>query len=222
MGRTACRARARVFRNGWTFSPAIPQLQGVRRNRLRSRSRKFQLLPTSRFLPPQESATANSLGGRFSPTHYPKETAVQKIQVVVQKMQAHHSDFECKLSFGFECTSPAGDQRAPEYSLGRASNRKEYEKVRSMPWKTAKPRASAGRRPTSPPVGRARDRQGWVASVPFRCGAAPMTRPPTEAAKKQSRIVFAPGGPVKPRRIVQFKLQAGEPKQHCRMYVGTQ
>ena len=51
----------------------------------------------------------------------------------------------------------------------------------------------------------------------------PMTRPPTEAAKKKSRIVFgAPGGPVKPRRIVQFKLQAGEPKQHCRMYVGTQ
>jgi hypothetical protein len=37
----------------------------------------------------------------------------------------------------------------------------------------------------------------------------PMTRPPTEAAKKKSRIVFgAPGGPVKPRRIVQFKLQA--------------
>jgi len=51
-------------------------------------------------------------------------------------MQANHSDFECKLSFGFECTSPAGDQCAPEYSLGRASNRKAYEKVRSMPWKT--------------------------------------------------------------------------------------
>src|SRR5262245_10191467 len=103
----------------WTFSPAIPQLQGARRNRLRSRSRKFQLL-SSRFLPPQESATANSLGGRVSTTHYPEETAVQKIQVVVQKMQANHSDFECKLSFGFECTSLAGDQRAPEYSLGRA------------------------------------------------------------------------------------------------------
>jgi hypothetical protein len=88
------------------------------------------------FSHPQESATANSLGGRFSPTHYPKETAVQKIQVVVQKMQANHSDFEFKLSFGFECTSLAADQRAPEYSLGRASNRKEYEKVRSMPWKT--------------------------------------------------------------------------------------
>jgi hypothetical protein len=72
-----------------------------------------------------------------SPLHaIPKKTAVQKIQVVVQKMQANHSDFECKLSFGFECTSPTGDQRAPEYSLGRASNRKEYEKVRSMPWKT--------------------------------------------------------------------------------------
>jgi hypothetical protein len=42
-----------------TFSPAIPQLQGARRNRLRSRSRKFQLLSTSKFLPPQESATAN-------------------------------------------------------------------------------------------------------------------------------------------------------------------
>jgi hypothetical protein len=52
MGRTACR-------NRWTFSPAIPQVQGARRNRLRSRSRKFQLLSTSKFLPPQESATAN-------------------------------------------------------------------------------------------------------------------------------------------------------------------
>ena len=36
------RARQRRFSlNGWTFSLAIPQLQGARRNRLRSRSRKF-------------------------------------------------------------------------------------------------------------------------------------------------------------------------------------
>jgi hypothetical protein len=218
MGRTACRARARVFRNGWTFSPAIPQLQGVRRNRLRSRSRKFQLLPTSGFSHPKK-AQQQIRSADDSPLHTIRKKRLSKKYRSLSK--------KCKpiiqiLNANCRSASPAGDQRAPEYSLGRASNRKEYEKVRSMPWKTAKQRASAGRRPTSPPVGRARDRQGWVASVPFRCGAAPMTRPPTEAAKKQSRIVFAPGGPVKPRRIVQFKLQAGEPKQHCRMYVGTQ
>jgi hypothetical protein len=43
--------------------------------------------------------------------------------------------FECKLSFGFEGASQAGE-RAPEYSLGRASDRKKYETVRRMPWKT--------------------------------------------------------------------------------------
>ena len=34
--------------------------------------------------------------------------------------------------FGFERASQAGGQRAPEDSLGRASDRKEYEKVRSL------------------------------------------------------------------------------------------
>jgi hypothetical protein len=64
------------------------------------------------------------------------QTAVQKIQIVVQKKCKLSFGFECKLSFSFECASQAGYQRAPEYSPSWASKHKENEKVRSMPWKT--------------------------------------------------------------------------------------
>src|SRR5215475_2018696 len=53
-----------------------------------------------------------------------------------KKYRSRSYRFKCKTVFAFECESQAGGQRAPEYSLGRASDREVCEKVRSMPWKT--------------------------------------------------------------------------------------
>jgi hypothetical protein len=48
-----------------------------------------------------------------SPLHtIPKKRLSKKIQVLVQKMQANHSDFECKLSFGFRCGAAPDDEAA--------------------------------------------------------------------------------------------------------------
>jgi hypothetical protein len=46
-----------------------------------------------------------------------------------------HSRFQMQTVVRFEGASQGG-RRASEYSLGMASDRKEYKKVRSMPWET--------------------------------------------------------------------------------------